>query len=252
MDIDGLSAIVTGGASGLGAATAAMLRARGGRVAIIDQDAARGDQFARSIGALFCPADVAQEQQVDRVLGVIERENGIARILVNCAGVAPSIPTLRHGCPHPIDAFRRTLDVNLLGSFIYASRFAYRLRKLEPIGEENGVIVNTASIAAFDGQFGQVAYAASKSGVVGMTLPLARELAIELIRVVTIAPGVFDTPMLSDTANPSNGRLGQQVPHPARLGKPDEFARMVEAVIRNPMVNGETIRLDGALRLGPH
>ncbi|MEG3181273.1 SDR family NAD(P)-dependent oxidoreductase [Sphingomonas sp. LT1P40] len=252
MKIDGMSAIVTGGASGLGAATASMLREQGAKVAIIDQDVERGEVFARSIGALFLQADVSDEVETNRAFDKIAREIGIARILVCCAGIAPNVATLREERPHPLDAFRRTVEVNLTGTFMCASRFAHRLRKLAVSDEDKGVIIPIASIAAFDGQPGQVAYAASKSALVGMTLPLARDLAVEHIRVVTIAPGIFDTPMLSTVPTLSRDLLGDQVPHPHRLGKPEEFAHMVGAVIRNPMINGETIRLDGALRLGPH
>ncbi len=157
----------------------------------------------------------------------------------------------REFVPHPLDSFRKAVEINLVGTFLVASRFAARLQQVAAIGEERGVIVNTASVAAFDGQIGQVAYAASKGGVVGLTLPLAREFAQSLIRVVTIAPGIFWTPMLAGLPQAAQDSLGQQVPHPSRLGRPEEFAMLVDSIISNPMLNGETIRLDGAIRMAP-
>ena len=249
MEIEGLCAIVSGGASGLGAATATMLAERGARVAIFDIDEQRGSSVAGAIGGLFVHGSVADEAAVEAAFHAVHSELGIARILVNCAGIAPSINLLRPHGPHPLDAFKRTLEVNLVGTFLMIRSFASWVTTEPIIDEERGVIINTASIAAFEGYVGQAAYASSKAGVVGMTLPLARELCAHAIRVMTIAPGLFATAMLANV--PGNGLLGSQVPHPSRLGKPEEFANLVEAIIRNPMLNAEVIRLDAGLRLPP-
>ncbi|MBN8843752.1 MAG: SDR family NAD(P)-dependent oxidoreductase [Sphingomonadales bacterium] len=252
MDIKGLSAIVTGGASGLGGATAALLAERGAKVTIFDLNADAGQAHAAAIGGLFAAVNVADEASVAAGLDAAEAAHGTARILVNCAGVAPAIKTVgKENKVHPLDAFRRTVEVNLIGSFNVIAQFAARLAAAEPLGEERGVIVNTASVAAYDGQIGQAAYAASKSGVVGLTLPVARDLAQHRIRVVTIAPGIFLTPMLMGLPQAAQDSLGTQVPHPSRLGKPEEYARMVQSIVENPMLNGETIRLDGAIRMAP-
>ncbi|MDB5675207.1 MAG: 3-hydroxy-2-methylbutyryl-CoA dehydrogenase [Sphingomonas bacterium] len=247
-----LSAIVTGGASGLGGATAAMLAGHGVKVTIVDLNEEAGNAHAAAIGGVFVRANVADEASVTAALDVAEAAHGVTRILVNCAGVAPAIKTVgKENVPHPLDAFRRTVEVNLIGTFNIIAQFAARLAAADPIGEERGVIVNTASVAAYDGQIGQAAYASSKGGVVGMTLPVARDLAQHRIRVVTIAPGIFLTPMLMGLPQAAQDSLGLQVPHPSRLGKPEEYAQMVEAIIANPMLNGETIRLDGAIRMAP-
>jgi NAD(P)-dependent dehydrogenase (short-subunit alcohol dehydrogenase family) len=252
MQIEGLRAIVTGGASGLGGATAAMLAERGAKVAIFDRDEKRGRAHAEAIGGTFFAVDVADDASAEAAFAAAEDAGGVARLLVNCAGVAPAIKTVsKEGAPHPLDAFRRTVNVNLIGSFNMIAKFAARLAAAEPVGEERGVIVNTASVAAFDGQIGQAAYAASKGGVVGMTLPIARDLAQHRIRVVTIAPGIFLTPMLMGLPQAAQDSLGQQVPHPSRLGRPEEYAQLVEAIVANPMLNGEVIRLDGAIRMAP-
>jgi NAD(P)-dependent dehydrogenase (short-subunit alcohol dehydrogenase family) len=252
MDIQGLAAIVTGGASGLGNATAKMLSQHGAKVAILDMNEEAGETAAAEIGGIFCKTNVADETSVDAALDAAHAAHGIARILVNCAGIAPAIKTVgRENAPHPLDAYRRAIEVNLIGTFCTLSRFAARLAAADPIGEERGVIVNTASVAAFDGQIGQAAYASSKAGVAGMTLPVARDLAQHLIRVVTIAPGIFWTPMLAGLPQAAQDSLGQQVPHPSRLGRPEEYAMLVESIVRNPMLNGETIRLDGAIRMAP-
>ncbi|AMK26566.1 SDR family NAD(P)-dependent oxidoreductase (plasmid) [Sphingobium sp. SJ10-10] len=252
MKIDGLTALVTGGASGLGAATAAMLAAEGAKVTILDRDREAGDAHARAIEGRFIPADVTDASGIEAALAEAEAAFGTARILVNCAGIAPGIKTVgRDGTPHPLDDFRRAVEINLIGTFNALSQFAARLVAAEPIGEERGVIVNTASVAAFDGQIGQAAYAASKSGVVGLTLPVARDLAREKIRVMTIAPGIFMTPMMKAFPQSAQDSLGQQVPHPSRLGQPYEYADLVRSIIVNPMLNGEVIRLDGAIRMGP-
>ncbi|WP_448500701.1 SDR family NAD(P)-dependent oxidoreductase [Sphingomonas sp.] len=252
MQIEGLRAIVTGGASGLGGATAAMLAERGADVAIFDRDEERGRAQAEAIGGAFFAVDVADEASAEAAFAAAEDAGGVARLLVNCAGVAPAIKTVsKDGAPHPLDAFRRTIGVNLIGSFNMIAQFAARLAAADPLGEERGVIVNTASVAAYDGQIGQAAYAASKGGVVGMTLPIARDLAQHRIRVVTVAPGIFLTPMLMGLPQAAQDSLGQQVPHPSRLGRPEEYAQLVEAIVANPMLNGEVIRLDGAIRMAP-
>lgn len=249
MRIEEVAAVVTGGASGLGAAAVAMLAARGASVAILDLN----DRAATARPNIrFVRADVTNSSSVAAALDEAEQAHGIARILVNCAGIATVAKTVdRHGEPHSLDLFAQTIAVNLVGAFNATAKFAARLASVEPIDEERGVIINTASIAAFDGQIGQAAYAASKGGVVGMTLPIARDLASLQIRVVTIAPGIFLTPMLEGLPEPARESLGAQIPHPSRLGKPDEYAHLVEAIVTNPMLNGETIRLDGAIRLAP-
>lgn len=250
MKMEGLAAIVTGGASGLGGATAAYLAERGAKVAILDLNEAAGQAHAEAIGGLFVKTNVSDDADVTEALQKAENKHGVARILVNCAGVAPAIRTVgKENAPHPLDAFRRTIEINLIGTFNIVSKFAARLAAADPIGEERGVIVNTASIAAYDGQVGQAAYAASKGGVVGMTLPVARDLAQHRIRVVTIAPGIFLTPMLAGLPQPAQDAISALAPHPSRLGKPEEFAQLVESIISNPMLNGEVIRIDGATRL---
>ena len=252
MDIEGLSAIVTGGASGLGKATAAMLAQKGAKVAIFDLNEQAARAAADAIGAGAFAVNVADEASVTAALDAAEAVNGPARILVNCAGVAPATRTVgKENAPHPLDSFARTISINLVGTFNMIAKVAARAAALEEMDGERGVIVNTASVAAFDGQIGQAAYAASKGGVVGMTLPIARDLAAHKIRVMTIAPGIFLTPMVEGFPQHVQDALGAQVPHPSRLGKPAEYAQLVESIIRNPMLNGEVIRLDGAIRMAP-
>jgi NAD(P)-dependent dehydrogenase (short-subunit alcohol dehydrogenase family) len=252
MKLNGVAAIVTGGASGLGAATARRLARLGAKVTLFDLNEALGEQVAAEIGGRFAMANVADEAGVVAALDIAEAAHGVARVLVNCAGIGKSIRTVdREGQPMPLDIFRRIIDVNLVGTFTMMSRFAARLVALEPVGEERGVIVNTASVAAYEGQIGQAAYAASKGGIVGMTLPVARDLALSRIRVVTIAPGLFMTPLMQGMPEAALEALGKQVPFPSRLGHPDEYAALAAAIIDNPMLNGETIRLDGAIRMGP-
>lgn len=252
MEIEGLAAVVTGAASGLGAATAAMLSAAGANVTILDRDRAAGEAHAQAIGGRFVEADVSDADGIEAALIEAEASFGVARILVNCAGIAPAIKTVgRDGVAHKLVDFRRAVEINLVGTFNVLSQFAARLILAEPVGEERGVIINTASVAAYDGQMGQAAYGASKSGVVGLTLPVARDLAREKIRVMTIAPGIFMTPMMKGLPQAAQDSLGQQVPHPSRLGQPEEYAKLVQAIITNPMLNGEVIRLDGAIRMGP-
>lgn len=252
MNIEGVSAIVTGGASGLGKATAAMLAAYGANVTILDADAEAGRATVEGIRGLFFHSDVTDDSSIESAVSEAEDRNGIARILVNCAGIAPAAKTVdREFAPHSLAVFRKVIEVNLIGSFNVASKVAARMARADALGEERGIIINTASIAAFDGQMGQVAYASSKGGVVGMTLPLARDLAQHLIRVVSIAPGLFWTPMLAGLPPAVQESLGKQAPHPQRLGAPEEYAHLVRAIIENPMLNGETIRLDGAIRMPP-
>lgn len=252
MDIEGLSVIVTGGASGLGGATAELLASKGAKVTIFDLNEAVGEAHAAAIGGKFVKVNVADEQSVSEGLAAAESDHGVSRVLVNCAGIAIGVKTVgRDAAVHPLDQFRKVVEVNLVGTFNMISRFAARLSRADPIGEERGVIINTASVAAFEGQIGQAAYSASKGGVAGMTLPIARDLAQFGIRVVTIAPGIFWTPMLGALPQEAQDSLGAQVPFPSRLGKPAEYGLLVGSIIANPMLNGETIRLDGGLRMGP-
>ncbi|MCB2013490.1 MAG: SDR family NAD(P)-dependent oxidoreductase [Sphingobium sp.] len=252
MDIKGVAAIVTGGASGLGNATAKMLAANGAKVAIFDMNEEAGKAAADDIGGIFHATNVADDASVTAALDAAEAAHGVARILVNCAGIAPAVKTVgRENVPHSLDIYRKTIEVNLIGTFNAISKFAARLAAADPIGEERGVIVNTASVAAYDGQIGQAAYASSKGGVVGMTLPVARDLSKLQIRVMTIAPGIFFTPMVAGMPQNVQDALGAMVPHPSRLGKPEEYAQLVESIVRNPMLNGEVIRLDGAIRMAP-
>ena len=252
MQISGLAAIVTGGASGLGGATAEMLARAGAKVTIFDMNEEAGAAHAAQIGATFSKVDVSDDEGVAAAVAAAEERNGVARVLVNCAGIGPAIKTVsRDFSPHPLAAFRKAIEVNLIGTFNVLSKVAARLAQAEDLGEERGVIVNTASAAAFDGQIGQAAYSASKGGVVGMTLPIARELAQHKVRVMTIAPGLFRTPLLASLPQAAQDSLATQVPHPRRLGRPEEYAQMVESIIANPMLNGETIRLDGAIRMAP-
>ena len=252
MDINGVAAIVTGGASGLGKATATMLAAQGAKVAIFDLNEEAGQATAQALGGVYVAVNVADDASVSAGLDAAQEAHGVARILINCAGIAPAIKTVgKENVPHPLDAFAKTVTVNLIGSFNMIAKFSARLAAAEEIDGERGVIVNTASVAAFDGQIGQAAYSASKGGVVGMTLPIARDLAQHKIRVMTIAPGIFLTPMLEAFPQNVQDALGAQVPHPSRLGKPSEYAQLVESIVRNPMLNGEVIRLDGAIRMAP-
>lgn len=253
MNINGLSAIVTGGASGLGGATAQRLAKAGAKVSIFDVNPELGEAHANAIGGHFIKVDVTDEVAVSKAIDEAEGLNGKARILVNCAGIGPPKKVIdRDGEPMPLGDFARIVNINLTGSFNVLSKFAARIHDADPVGrEERGVIINTASVAAFDGQIGQAAYSASKGGVVGMTLPIAREFARYGIRVMTIAPGLFLTPLLASLPQEAQDSLGAQVPFPSRLGLPEEYAQMVAAILANPMLNGETIRLDGAIRMAP-
>lgn len=252
MDLTGASALVTGGASGLGLATARRLAAAGAAVTIVDLPGSAGAEIAAELGGTFAAADVTDPAQVAAAVEVAAGA-GALRVVVNCAGIAPPAKVLdRDGEPTPLDGFERIVRVNLIGTYNVLSQASAAMARTEPTADgERGVIVNTASVAAFDGQIGQPAYAASKGGVHAMTLPVARELARHAIRVVTIAPGIMETPMLMGLPQAAQDSLGQQVPHPQRLGKPDEYARLVMAIVDNGYLNGETIRLDGAIRMAP-
>ena len=253
MEIVGAVAVVTGGASGLGLATARRLTKAGAGVVLLDLPTSAGEQVAAELGerVRFVPADVTDPASVAAALDLAE-ELGALRVVVNCAGIGPPARVLGRGGVHSLEAFAKVVSVNLIGTFNVLRLGAERIVRAEPLpGGERGVIVSTASVAAFDGQIGQAAYAASKGGVVGMTLPIARDLADKFIRVVTIAPGLFATPLLASLPQEAQDSLGRQTPHPSRLGDPDEYAALVEHIVANPMLNGEVIRLDGAIRMAP-
>ena len=253
MQIKGHTFFVTGGASGLGAAVARRLVDAGGNVLICDISPEQGAKIARELGARadFAAADVTDETQVAQAIAVARGKFGALHGAASCAGIAPGERVLGKGGPHRLDTFRRTLEINLVGTFNVLRLAARAMTENAPDAEgERGVIINTASIAAYDGQIGQVAYSASKAGVAGLTLPAARELARFGIRVMTIAPGVFETPMMAGMSKEVRAGLAAQIPFPPRLGRPEEFAALVEHIIVNPMLNGDVIRLDGALRMG--
>lgn len=262
MDIKGTVALITGGASGLGAATARRLFYAGASVVLVDLASSRGMEFAAELNglggagtAVFVPADVTSEDQVQAAVDAAVAL-GPLRIVVNCAGIATPGKVLGRDGVLPLDTFSRVIQINLVGTFNVIRLAAAAMAATEPVstdlgGPERGVIINTASVAAFDGQIGQPAYAASKGAVAAMTLPIARELARSLIRVVTIAPGIFETPMMAGLPQDAQDSLGKQVPHPSRLGRPAEYASLVAHIVDNAMLNGETIRLDGAIRMGP-
>ncbi|MEZ2390372.1 SDR family NAD(P)-dependent oxidoreductase [bacterium RCC_150] len=262
MDIKGAVALISGGASGLGAATARRLLDAGASVVLLDLSSSAGESFAAELNAsgasgkaVYFPADVTDEEQVQAAVDAAVAL-GPLRIVVNCAGVATPGKVLGKEGVLPLENFTRVINVNLVGTFNVIRLAAAAMVRNEPVytelgGEERGVIINTASVAAFDGQIGQPAYAASKGAVAAMTLPLARELARSLVRVMAIAPGIFETPMLAGLPREAQDSLGQQVPHPARLGRPAEYANLVAHIVENAMLNGETIRLDGAIRMAP-
>jgi NAD(P)-dependent dehydrogenase (short-subunit alcohol dehydrogenase family) len=252
MNPNGLIAIVTGAGSGLGEATARALAAKGARVALLDLGIDRAEKVASEIGGAAVKCDVASAESGEVAMAEAAKRLGPARILVNCAGIAIGMKTVGKDGPHPLDQFARVVGINLVGTFNMIRLFADRAQKLEPLaGGERGVIVNTASVAAFDGQIGQAAYSASKGGVVGMTLPVARDLARSGIRVCTIAPGIFKTPMMAGMPQEVQDSLGAAVPFPPRLGEPSEYAALALHIVENQMLNGETIRLDGAIRMAP-
>lgn len=253
MKIEGISAVVTGGASGLGLATVRNLVARGARVVIADLPKSAGQQVASELGsaARFVAADVTNTAEMEAVFDAAEA-NGPLRALVHCAGRGGPLRIVdKEGNPGALEVFENIVRINLIGTFNVLRLAAAKMAKHEPVGEERGVCVLTASIAAYEGQIGQVPYASSKGGVLGMTLVAARDLAQRAIRVCTIAPGVFDTPILSRLTDDQRAALGKSVPHPSRLGAADEFAALALHIVENPFLNGETIRLDGALRMTP-
>jgi NAD(P)-dependent dehydrogenase (short-subunit alcohol dehydrogenase family) len=251
MNLEGQRALVTGGASGLGLATAKQLHERGAHVVIVDVSADAGAAAAHDVGTRcrFVPTDVTVAADVEQALA--EFGDTPLRVVVNCAGIAPPARILGKRGPHDLDHFRRVVDINLVGTFNVLRLAAERMRTNEPTDGDRGVIIMTASIAAFDGQIGQAAYSASKAGVHGLTLTAARDLAEHQIRVVSVAPGIFETPMLLGLPEPAQRALGASVPHPSRLGRPEEYAQLVAHIVDNPMLNGETIRLDGAIRMPP-
>jgi NAD(P)-dependent dehydrogenase (short-subunit alcohol dehydrogenase family) len=252
MDLQNTVALVTGGASGLGRATTERLLAAGAQVVMVDLNAEAGQQAAAELGesAHFVTADVTNEEQVQEA---VDTATGLGplRVVVNCAGVATPGKLVSRKGPLPLETFQKVLGINIVGTVNVCRLAAAAMQDQEAVGEERGVIINTASVAAFDGQIGQIAYSASKGAVASVTLPMARELATSLIRVVTIAPGIFETPMMAGLPAEAQESLGKSVPHPARLGKPTEYAQLVESIVANPMLNGETIRLDGAIRMAP-
>lgn len=249
MQIQNSVFIVTGGASGLGAATARMIAANGGKVVLADVQAEAGEKLATELGGAFVKCDVTSEADGKAVV-VAAVALGTIRGLINCAGVAPAVKTIGKDGAHPLDVFQRTVNINLVGTFNMARLAAEAMSKTEANDQgERGIIINTASVAAYDGQMGQAAYASSKAAIVGLTLPLARDLSRNGIRVMTIAPGIFETPMLLGMPQEVQDALGKMVPFPSRLGKPEEYAHLAKAIIENVMLNGETIRLDGAIRM---
>lgn len=253
MDLQGQSAIVTGGASGLGGASAEALSKAGAKVAIWDLNEEQGQEHAANLGGVFYKVNVADEESVASALASTIDAIGGPRVLINCAGIAIGEKTVGKNGPHILDNFRKVIDVNLVGTFNCIRLFAEQAQNLEPVNEdgERGVIINTASVAAYEGQLGQAAYSASKGGVVGMTLPVARDLMNAGIRCNTIAPGTFFTPMMMGMDQKVIDGLGAMVPFPKRLGKPSEYASMAVEICRNTMMNGETVRIDGAIRMQP-
>ncbi|MBT7951446.1 MAG: 3-hydroxyacyl-CoA dehydrogenase [Gammaproteobacteria bacterium] len=252
MDIKDCAAVVTGGASGLGEACARKLAAKGAKVTIFDLNAERGELVAKDINGVFAQVNVTEEDSVNQGLDTASAAYGEARILVNCAGIAIGQKTTSKGAAHVLADFERVIKINLIGSFNCIRLTATRMAALELINaEERGVIVSTASVAAYDGQVGQAAYAASKGGIVGMTLPIARDLSRDAIRVMTIAPGIFQTPLMDNLPQEVQDSLAVSVPNPARLGDPAEFAALVQHICENAYLNGETIRLDGSIRMAP-
>jgi NAD(P)-dependent dehydrogenase (short-subunit alcohol dehydrogenase family) len=251
MQIEGANALVTGGASGLGAATARRLAGLGAHVTIADVQADKGRALAEELGGKFVEVDVTKPELVEQAVNTAA-EDGPLRISVTCAGVGWAQKTAGSKGVHPVEPFQVVVNINLVGTFNVLRLAAQKMIESgDGDGEERGVIINTASIAAYDGQIGQIAYAASKGGVVGLTLPAARDLSRDRIRVVTIAPGLFDTPLLAALPEEARTKLGESVPHPARLGSVEEYAQLAQHIIENPMLNGEVIRLDGALRMAP-
>ncbi len=252
MKVNGQAAIVTGGGSGLGAGTARALAAAGAKVAVLDINEENAKTVADEIGGLAIGCDVVSAEAAEAAIATAADAHGDARVLINCAGIANASRVVGREGPHDLELFTRVINVNLIGSFNMMRLFADRASKLEPLEEnERGVVISTASVAAFDGQIGQAAYSASKGAIHSLTLPAARELARFGIRVMTIAPGIFGTPMLMGMPQEVQDSLAAAVPFPSRLGTPDDFAALVMHILDNTMLNGETIRLDGAIRLAP-
>jgi NAD(P)-dependent dehydrogenase (short-subunit alcohol dehydrogenase family) len=251
MQLKDVAVFITGGGSGLGAATARAMAAKGAKVAVFDRSQENAEVVAAEVKGLAVVGDVASEAQVQAGLAKAETAHGTARILVNCAGIGGSQRIVGKQGVYPLEKFTNVIMVNLIGTFNVLRLFAEQLVKQEAVGEERGVVINTASVAAYEGQIGQIAYAASKGGVVGLTLPAARDLASQKIRVNTIAPGLFLTPLLMGLNEDARASLGAQVPHPARLGDASEYGNLAVHIVENPMLNGETIRLDGAIRMAP-
>jgi NAD(P)-dependent dehydrogenase (short-subunit alcohol dehydrogenase family) len=253
MNLENVAVVVTGGASGMGAATASTLSNRGARVALLDLDGEAVKEVAAKIGGVGLAVDVSDEVSVQQALDTVERDLGVPRVVVSCAGIAPASRIVGREEPHALELFQRVINVNLVGTFNVLRLAAAKMTALEPTSKsgQRGVIINTASVAAFEGQIGQAAYASSKGGVVALTLPAARELARFGIRVMTIAPGLIGTPMLLNMPDDVQASLATQVPFPQRFGEPEEFAELVSHIIDNEMLNGDVIRLDGAIRLAP-
>ena len=252
MQLKDVAVVITGGGSGLGAATARAMAAKGAKIGVLDQSKENAEKVAAEVKGIALHADVTNEEQVRAAIAKAEAAHGVARVLMNCAGIGGSARIVsKDGTTYPLEKFARVIQVNLIGTFNVLRLFAERLIPAEPIGEERGVIINTASVAAYEGQIGQIAYSASKGGVVGLTLPAARDLAQHRIRVNTIAPGLFLTPLLMGLNEEARKSLGAQVPHPARLGDASEYGNLAVHIVENPMLNGETIRLDGAIRMAP-
>ena len=254
MQLKDVAVLITGGGSGLGEATARAMAAKGakiGVIGVIDQNKENAEKVAAEVKGVALHADVTSEEQIKAAIAKAEAAHGVARVLMNCAGIGGSQRIVGRDGVYPLEKFARIINVNLIGTFNCLRLFAERLVTIEPVGEERGVIINTASVAAYEGQIGQIAYSASKGGVVGLTLPAARDLASQKIRVNTIAPGLFLTPLLMGLNEEARKSLGAQVPHPARLGDAKEYGALAVHMIENPMLNGETIRLDGAIRMAP-
>src|SRR5215475_7487406 len=251
MQLKDVAVLITGGGSGLGAATARAMAAKGAKIGVIDQNKENAEKVAAEVKGVALHADVTSEEQIKAAIAKAEAAHGIARVLMNCAGIGGSQRTVGKDGVYPLEKFVRIINVNLIGTFNVLRLFAERLATEAPIGEERGVAINTASVAAYEGQIGQIAYSASKGGVVGLTLPAARDLASLKIRVNTIAPGLFLTPLLMGLNEEARKSLGAQVPHPARLGDASEYGNLAVHIVENPMLNGETIRLDGAIRMAP-
>jgi NAD(P)-dependent dehydrogenase (short-subunit alcohol dehydrogenase family) len=251
MQLKDVAVLITGGGSGLGAATARAMAAKGARIGVIDQNKENAEKVAAEVKGIALHADVTDEEQIKAAIAKAEAAHGIARVLMNCAGIGGSQRTVGKDGVYPLAKFVRIINVNLIGTFNVLRLFAERLVTAEPIGEERGVIINTASVAAYEGQIGQIAYATSKAGMAGMTLPAARDLARHGIRVLSVAPGLVATPMITTLPQEMQDALAQSIPFPQRLAEPAEVARLVQHMIENVMLNGEVVRLDGALRMPP-